>query len=417
MFLSSQRHSTPTLTLFTENPSARSKPTHIIEMKTYTNTSTSERIRGIVADRGQRKIALATIAHVCLLVVAVLASYADEATNRVSTIRAPAAGKMVKAQRGADGTIHLLFDTADGPQYVNSQDGGLTFSAPIAVVDAAAQKPGLKFSAWDLAVGKDGRVHVGMGNNAWKLKLPQDEWSLYYASLAPGAKSFSPTRNLNRKPSEGFSLAADGRGAVTACFLSGKLFAMVSRDNGETFSASAELNPAWDPCNCCTTSATYGPEGKLALLYREETNNERDMYLVLWDQSPNTRPSRTRISSTPWRIEACPMTYFTISPTDTGYVAAWPTKGQIYFARFDKDGGVLSPGEIRTPGTSGMRTGLVALSGTDGATLVAWKNKEVLGWQLYDAKGRPQGDAGSIASPGNGAAGVALPNGKFVLFP
>ena len=59
---------------------------------------------------------------------------------------------MFKAQSGADGTIHLLFDTANDPQYVKSRDGGLTFSAPIAVVDAAAQKPGLKFSAWDLAV-------------------------------------------------------------------------------------------------------------------------------------------------------------------------------------------------------------------------------------------------------------------------
>jgi len=50
-----------------------------------------------------------------------------------------------------------------------------------------AQKPGLKFNAWDMAVSKEGRVHVAMGNNAWKLKLPQEEWALYYAALAPGA--------------------------------------------------------------------------------------------------------------------------------------------------------------------------------------------------------------------------------------
>jgi hypothetical protein len=322
-----------------------------------------------------------------------------------------------KAQSGADGTIHLLFDAADGPQYVKSEDGGLTFSAPIAIVDAAARKPGLKFSAADLAVARDGRVHVAMGNNAWKLKLPQDEWSLYHASLAPGAKAFSPVRNLNRKPSEGFSLAAGERGAVTACFLSGKLFAMTSRDGGETFTRSAELNPAWNPCDCCTTSAAYGPDGKLAVLYREETGNERDIYLALWDQSRDTGPSRIRVSSTPWKIEGCPMTYFTISPTATGYVAAWPTKSQVYFARLDKAGAVLPPGEIRTSGTNGMRMGLLALSAADGATLVAWKNKDALGWQLYDAGGQPQEKPGSATSPGSGAAGVVLPNGKFILFP
>lgn len=345
------------------------------------------------------------------------ATAAGELTNRVTTIRGPGISKVVKAQRGADGTIHLLFDADDGARYASSRDGGATFGPAIAVVDATARKPGLKFSGADLAVGQDGRVHVVLANNAWQLKLPQEEWSLYYTSLAPGAKTFSPVRNLNRKPSEGFSIAADGRGAVTVGFLSDKLFVMTSRDNGGTFTASAELDPAWNPCNCCTTSVAYGSDGRLALLYREETNNERDMYVILWDQRPDSKPSRNRVSGTSWQIAACPMTYFTISPTDTGYVAAWPTKGQVYFARLDPDGRVLPPGEIKTPGTTGMRQGLVVLSAADGTTLVAWKNEEALGWQVYDRNGRPQGATGSAASPGSGAAGVVLPDGHFVLFP
>src|SRR5262245_1912263 len=209
--------------------------------------------------RCSQPIGLALIALTALFL---LVAHADESTNRVSPIRVPGASKVIKAQSGTDGTIHLLFDNDEGPHYANSRDGGLTFSAPMAIVDAAAQKPGLKFSGEDLAVSKDGRVHVAMANNAWKLKLPQEEWSLYYAGLAPGAKAFSPVRNLNRKPSEGFSLAADGLGSVAACFLSGKLFAMVSRDNAETFGASAEINSAWNPCDCCTTSAAYGKDGK-----------------------------------------------------------------------------------------------------------------------------------------------------------
>jgi len=347
----------------------------------------------------------------------VAASHAERWANRVRVVHVPGTATVVKAQTGSDGTIHLLMDADNGPLYLRSQDGGATFSAPLSIVAAAAQKPGLRFSGWDMAVGKDGTVHVAMGNNAWKLKLPQDEWSLYYATFSRGAKAFSPVRNLNRKASEGFSLAANQSGGVAACFLSDKLFAMFSKDNGETFSASAELNPDWDPCNCCTTSATYGRDGRLALFYREESGNERDMYLVLWDQTARMKPSRTRVSTTSWKINACPMTYFTITATDRGYVAAWPTKGQAYFAKLDKDGAVLPPGEIQTPGTTGMRTGLLALSAPDGATLVAWKNKDTLGWQLYDAEGSPQENTGSEISPGNGAAAVVLPDGKFVVFP
>jgi hypothetical protein len=351
-----------------------------------------------------------------LFFVSVITTHAAENTNRVSAIRVPGALKVVKAQLGADGTIHVLANADSGPQYLKTADGGRTFSTPIAVMDAAAQKPGLKFEGVDLAVAGDGRVHIAMWNNAWQLKLPQEEWGYFYASLAPGAKVFSPMRNLNHKPSEGFSLAAGERGAVTACFLSDKLYAMVSHDSGGTFSDFAEPNPAWDPCNCCTTSAAYGKDGRLALLYREKTNNDRDIYLALLDQARGSKPTRTRISGKPWKIEGCPMTYYSIAPTTMGYVAAWPTKGEVYFARLDKDGRVLPPGEIKTPGRNGMRTGMLAFTATDGATLVAWKNNDELGWQLYDAQGKPQGSPGSAPSPGGGAAGVVLTGGKFILF-
>lgn len=344
-------------------------------------------------------------------------SQASSTTNRIKVVGIPGGAKVVKAQLGADGTIHVLVDTKDGPRYVKSTDAGVTFSAPMTIVDDASQKPGLKFHGEDLAVGKDGRVHVAMANNAWKLKLPEVEWGFYYASLAPGAKAFTPTRNINRKPSEGFSIAADARGNVTACFLSGKLYSMVSHDNGQTFGEYAELNRAWNPCDCCTTAAAYGADGKLALLYREETDNERDMFVALSDQRGEGKPVRTRVSGTPWKLNACPMTYFTIIRAGDGYLAAWPTKGQVYFTRLDKAGAVLPPGEVRTPGTSGMRNGLVALAASDGATLIAWKNKDVLGWQLYDAKGQPQGEPGSAPSLGAGAAGVVLPDGNFIVFP
>ncbi len=81
-----------------------------------------------------------------VICVWMLAAHAGEVMDRISATRISAAAKVVKARCGADGTVHLLFDTADGPYYANSTDGGLTFRPPIAVVDAAAQKAGL--SPW-----------------------------------------------------------------------------------------------------------------------------------------------------------------------------------------------------------------------------------------------------------------------------
>src|SRR3954452_24107104 len=267
---------------------------------------------------------------------------AEDVPGRVTTIAVPSLGRPVVARADVEGTIHVLCDSPGGPRYARSTDGGATFSAAIPVVTGDVRPSGLEYSSWDMAVGKGGRVHVAMATNAWKLKLPREEWGFFHASLDPGASAFSAVRNINKKPSEGFSLAADEEGNVTACWLSDRLYANVSRDNGETFGPSVEIDPQYNPCNCCTTSAAYGEDGRLAVLYREETKNERDMYLVLWDQSRGSA-TRTRVGRTPWKVDACPMTYYAIAPRRGGFVAAWPTRGRIDLARLDASGGSLPP--------------------------------------------------------------------------
>ena len=330
----------------------------------------------------------------CTVLLSLAGGKSAGAANKVRTIAVPDGGQSVVAKSDYQGTIHLLFNSANGPQYARSSDNGKTFGTAISVVERESHKPGLEFSAWDMAVGPGGCVHVALGTNAWKLKLPKEEWAFYYARLDAEAQAFTAAQNLNHKPSEGFSLAADDAGNVSACWLSGKLYANVSHDNGKTFAPAVEVDPAIDPCDCCTTSAVYGADGRLAILYREETSNERDMYLVLWDQLRN-KASRTRVSSTPWKINACPMSYFAVARSPDGFTAVWPTKGQVYFARCDREGAPSAAGEIRVPGTTGMRTGMLALSAVDGNTLVAWKKGSELSWQLYDRNNQPSGLPGS----------------------
>jgi hypothetical protein len=99
-----------------------------------------------------------------------------------------------------------------------------------------------------------------------------------------------------------------------------------------------------------------------------------------------------------------------------GFVAAWPTKGRIYFSRLDVKGESSGRAEVETPGRSGMRTGVLALTAPDGSTLVAWKKDGQLGWQLYGGEGEPSGPTGSATGPGDGVAGVVGKDGRFLLF-
>jgi len=343
----------------------------------------------------------------------VLAGGKDPA-DKVTLVQVPNGGDPVAARVGGNGVIHLLYNAGGNPYYTNSRDGGRTFSSPIPVVDQAARQSKLVFAGESMAVGAADAVYVAMSTNNWQVKLPGVPEGLVYATLAPGAKSFTPVRSLNQRPSEGFSLAADGKGDVAATWLSGRLYANFSRDGGRTFTPDVEINSHYLPCECCTTSAVYGKDGNLALMYRERTNNDRDIYLVV--RNPDGRESRTRLSSTPWKIDACPMTYYMISATPGGYVAAWPTKGDIYFARLDTQGHLRAPGEVKTPGRSSMRSGVVALGDADGESLVAWNHNGELGWQLFDPDGKPEGQPGSAPASGKGAAGVVEQDGHFILF-
>ena len=350
----------------------------------------------------------------CMAVTLIFAATATCGDGRVVTVKVPQSGQPAAAKADAAGTIHLLFHSEAGPQYVGSHDDGRTFSKPLGLIDPKSQRPGLEFTIWDMAVDRSGRVHVALGTNAWQLKLPQEQWGFFYTQLEQGAPAFTAIRNINRKPSEGFSLAVGNDGQVTACWMADKLYANVSKDHGRTFAPYVEFDPTLDPCNCCTTSAAYAADGRLAVLYREETNNERDMYLAQWDQTTGD-VSRTRVSKTPWKIDACPMSYYQISRVDDGFTAVWPTKGRVYFARLDSKGKPRSPVEIETPGTTDTRTGMLALTAADG-TLVAWKKANQLNWQFYDQKGRASGLQGSAPSAGKGVAGVVTKDGRFVLF-
>jgi hypothetical protein len=112
------------------------------------------------------------------------------------------------------------------------------------------------------------------------------------------------------------------------------------------------------------------------------------------------------------------MTYYSLARAASGYVAAWPTGNdyEIYFTRIDPNGNVLPPGEIKTPGRAGHRTGVLVLAGPQGSACVAWAKNGQLGWQVYDDKGQPSSSPGSAKTRGNGVAGVVNKDGRFVLF-
>lgn len=343
---------------------------------------------------------------------------ASAAGAGVRVVSVPGGGAVPDAEVDDRGGVHLVYVVGGNVEYVSSGDGGKTFGPPVRVnSQAATVHPAHMFRGPDLAVGKDRTLHVVWYNDPYQRKAPKDQWGIEYARRTAGAKTFTAARNLNHRPSDNFSLAADGRGNVAAIWMAAGLFVSTSTDGGASFAEPARISGT-DPCECCASRAFLDASGALFTLYRDKAGNDRDIYLVR-SRPDGSGPVRHKLSATPWHINACPMTgAFLGSGSPSALVGAWEREGQIYFGRMDRDGKLLPPGEIATPRADYLRKFPVALALGDGSTMVAWKRGKTLEWQSYDGSGKPRGpiSAQDTASP-HRPAGVVTAIGEALLFP
>ncbi len=334
------------------------------------------------------------------------------AQERVRVIPVPDAGIVPDAEVYDQGVIHLVYVSSDDVFYVNSSDEGHSFTKPVRVNTEAGFAYGGAFRGPDLAVGKDATIHVVWYNAAYQQKRAKDDWGVMYSRRGPGAAAFEPMRNLNHTPSDNYSLAADKKGNVSVVWMADGVFVNVSHDGGNSFSGPLDLKT--DPCECCGSRAAYADDDTFTVLYRDKADNDRDTYLAILPTGAR-QFAHSKVSQTVWYIESCPMTGSFLSTTPGGLVAGWETKGQIYFARLNQRGQLLSPGEIHA--TERGRYPVV-LTAPDGITLVAWKNDTTLQWQLFDATGQPHLGRGSApATTRDRPAGVVTKGGTFLLFP
>src|SRR6185369_14193921 len=307
----------------------------------------------------------------------------------------------------------VAYVTGENVYYVKSSDEGNTFTAPIRINSGAdTAHPANMYRGPDLALGKDGRVHVIWYCNAYQRKLPQDQWGVMYSHLNAETNAFVASRNLNHKPSDNYSLATDGNGKVAVFWMAGGLFYNLSKDSGETFAEPVKIANA-DTCECCASRAFISTDGTLNCAYRDKANNIRDMFLLSQPKGQSAF-TKEKISVTPWEVKGCPMTGTFLTGDKNGLITAWETKGQVFFTRSDRNSRSPSPKEIAAPVRGGKWP--IALIAPDHSVLLSWKNGTTLEWQLYGANDKPVGEKKSKPSPNpHRHAGVVIASGNFLL--
>lgn len=346
----------------------------------------------------------------CFISAVLLLTACSTSPSAVRVVAVPEDGITPDAEMDEQGVLHVAYFADDNIYYVKSEDDGKTFTTPIQVNSETGTAQAGMFRGPDLTLGVNGRVHVVWYTNQFQRKRPIEEWGVRYAHFEPGADSFTPERNMNHLPSDNYSVAADGRGRVVITWTADAMYTQSSRDNGKTFSDPEQINIA-DPCECCATRTYFSSDGDLYIGYREKANNERDMHLLV--QSDGDAFTRQPLSRTPWRIDACPMSGSSLVGNQDRLLAAWETKGAVYYGMMDAEGSALS-NEVKVAETGRFPFALP----TETGQVVAWKENEALVYRVFDTEGMPQGP--DVRREGVGShrpAGVVAQDGTVLLMP
>ncbi|HEV3121444.1 MAG TPA: sialidase family protein, partial [Isosphaeraceae bacterium] len=346
---------------------------------------------------------------------------ADESPARVVVLKAPEGGLQPQAAVDASGTIQLVYlkgEPGSCDVYCSTWAPGASgFSAPLRVNSQPGSAVAIgTIRGAHLALGRKGRAHVAWNGsmNSGRGKNPSLGSPMLYSRMNDAGTAFEPERNLMTRTSAldgGGTVAADQEGNVCVLWhgrapgaadgeMGRSVWVARSSDDGATFApeepATADLTGA---CGCCGTRAFADRSGAVYMLYRAATGGvERDMTLLV-SRDQGKRFERTVLDG--WRINQCTMSSESITEGPKGVMAAWETKGQVWFGQVSSQ----SPGStsrIPAPGSTGDRkhpalacksAGQMILVWTEGT---GWQRGGSLAWQVFDSAGQPTSDRGRV---------------------
>ena len=132
--------------------------------------------------------------------------------------------------------------------------------------------------------------------------------------------------------------------------------------------------------------------GAVYALYRSASEIvNRDIYLL---RSEDQGRSFRGVNLHPWNVGQCVMSTEAFAEGAGGVLAAWETKGQVYWSWVNRASPVAAPGAgegRKHPVVAANAQGKVILAWTEG---MGWKKGGSLAWQVFDKNGAPAGEIG-----------------------
>jgi hypothetical protein len=237
-----------------------------------------------------------------------------------------------------DGHVYVAYGTGDEVYVSASQDKGKTFGLPVKVAEAGkislGMRRGPRITAFKGLVTVSA-VYGSKGKGA-------DGDILTFRSSNHG-QTWSPGGRVNDvsgSAREGLHAMAVSRDGTLACSWldlrskGTKLYVATSKDNGTTWSKNQLVyeSPSGSICECCHPSLAFDDAGRLALMFRNSLNGDRDIYVSLSTDGGKTFSQAGMMGKNSWKLNACPMDGGAIYAAEPDAIACiWQRDGSIYY--------------------------------------------------------------------------------------
>lgn len=330
-----------------------------------------------------------------------------------------------------------------------SRDGGRSFEAPVKVNRDAGSVWGQQVSRPRIVGSPQGTWHLTYSANDVHPTIGKTALTTHYTRSVDGGRSFEPARRLSTLTDQdlggmlhgGFisaaafgTIAAAPDGSVRLLWIDTRhmtrdstaaaMYSVVSRDDGRSFSAEANVVDE-GVCPCCQlTAVTNAASDVLVGSRRITAGNIRPATVFRLGHADGRPGDRVSLGGAPWQIEGCPL-----KPTVVAI------EGERVLAAVH-NGAESTPGVVYASSSDGGATfrnhGLVhaAASVSDAPSVAAQPQGALLAWhaktdgprrvfyRLLALDGSPIGDVRELdAGPGTTQAPVvaARPDGQFQI--
>ena len=112
-----------------------------------------------------------------------------------------------------------------------------------------------------------------------------------------------------------------------------RIYTAVSRDHGATWSQDklAYASPSGSVCECCHPSVAINTDAAMAVMFRNNLDGNRDMYVARSRDWEKLGPPRKSGTGT-WKLDACPMDGGALVLDGNDPISVWRREADVYLA-------------------------------------------------------------------------------------